>query len=535
MNVPQPGLDSGHAKSAPIFEGQDIPSRLATLARERGDQPFLIWEPRSGRSEQWTYGQFWQQVRRVAAELHARGICPGDRLLLHSDNCPEMIIAWYATATLGAMAVTTNTASTASELAYFASQAGVRAAITQPAYAELITEHAGRLDWIAVTRDNSGEPAQAGSSYGESFDRLLDADPEALPKRQPHPLLAAGIVYTSGTTSRPKAVLHSHANFLWAGHVGARVLGLAAHDRHMAYMPLFHTNSQLWSTAAVLGAGASIVLLPRVTVRGYWDVVVKHGVTHSTMMPLIERAIAADPVPRGHRLKRLNAGRAPKAFAARCGCEAVAAYGMSETVTYTLHTDTARDWPADSIGRPAPGYEMMLVQPDTQEPCGPDEQGELWVRGTRGVQLFLEYYNDPVATANAFTPDGWFRTGDIMRRDEQGQYYFCDRSKDRLKVGGENVSAHEVEVVVSQVPGVAEVAVVGQPEPALGEVPVAFVLRTANASEEDVTVAIHAHCEQALSRFKRPRAVYFLADLPRAALGKIAKQRLRELASAKVS
>jgi crotonobetaine/carnitine-CoA ligase len=174
----------------------------------------------------------------------------------------------------------------------------------------------------------------------------------------------------------------------------------------------------------------------------------------------------------------------------------------------------------------------MIMDPDTLEPVADGEIGELWVRGTRGIQLFLEYFDNPDANAAAFTEDGWLRTGDRVRMGERGNFFYTDRDKDALKVGGENVSAREVEDVIRQVPGLDDLAVVAKSHEMLDMVPVAFVVRGAFAegTDDELGARIIEHCKANLSNFKVPRAVYFLDELPEATLGKVAKNRLRELA-----
>lgn len=513
------------------FNDQDIPWQLEYWAHHRSNQPFLIWEPKSGQDRCWTYAQFWIEVRRIAAGLHARGIVKGDRVLIHSDNCPEMVFSWYACATLGAIAVTTNTASVADELAHAANNAGVRAAITQPRYAALVADSVSPLDWLVVTQENSIEDPNglALAPVGESFDALL-GDPANVPPRVREPLLPASIVYTSGTTSRPKAVLHTHANQLWAGHIGSQILQFGPDDVQFAMMPFFHINAQIWSTAVALGVGGSVVLLPQPTLSRFWDIVVKHGITHMSVLPLIQRTFENAPIPEGHHMKIFQGGIPYYNFAARAGAQAIAAYGMSELVAHTIHTDTARHWPANCIGRPTPGYEIRLVNADTGVDCASHKDGELWVRGIRGVHIFLEYYNNPEANARAFTEDGWFKTGDILRMDDEGIFYYRDRDKDRIKVGGENISASEVETVIAQVLGAAQVAVVARSDPKLDEVVVAFIVRDSDFDEATLRAAVLAHCEIKLSRFKRPRAIHFIDALPLGLLNKVSKVQLRALA-----
>ena len=523
------------------FAGLDIPTQLRIWATQSPAKTCMIWHPFSGVPQRWSYAGFWQSVQELAAGLHRRGIRHGDKVVLHCDNCPEIIHAWYACATLGAVAVTTNTAATPSELAFYVEQAQAVAAITQPCYAHLFKPHSApfvRLQWVLVTGDNSGEPPLAAQSeHGfESFSSLRVADAgvsEFLPLRDPDPLLPAGIVFTSGTTSRPKAVLHSHANYLWAGLMGPANIGFGPDDVACAQLPCFHTNSLLWWIAMALGVGGTFVVVPKLSVSRFWDIVLAHGVTHLSSIKLLTTYLLAhaDAVPAGHKLRVLLTGQVTPDIERRLGVRCLGAWGMSETVTHAIRSDLVRPWPAQTIGRPAPGYEIQLVDADSGEPCAPDQPGELWIRGTRGVQMFLEYFNSPEGNRAAFTDDGWFKTGDVLRVGREGNLYFLDRHKDVIKVGGENVSAAEVEATIRQVNGVDDVAVVGRSDAALESVPVAFVIATRDgASPDDLQARVLAHCREQLSRFKVPRAVYLVEEFPRALLDKVAKNKLRELA-----
>jgi crotonobetaine/carnitine-CoA ligase len=204
---------------------------------------------------------------------------------------------------------------------------------------------------------------------------------------------------------------------------------------------------------------------------------------------------------------------------------------MTEVVSEGIVGDSTMPPANGSMGRPAVEYDVVLVD-DEDRPVEPGKAGHLLIRAQRGIGLFLEYYKDPEATSRAFTPDGFFRTGDIVMRLPDGSLRYWDRFKDMLKVGGENVAASEIERVIGQVEGVVEVAVVAKPHEFLSEVPAAFVLvaRELEAPHADRLIAsVIAACERELADFKRPREVRIVLELPRGVNGKILKRELRQL------
>ncbi len=512
--------------------GQDLSWLVEHWARVRPEHPFLIFEPRSATPRRWSYREFTDAVAEIAAGLQLRGVGKGDKILIHSDNCPEMVISWYACAKIGAVGVTTNTRSAGAEVEYFAAHTRCIGAITQPRYASLIKDHAPGLQWIVVTADNSGDaPTADEAAHGCEAFETLRGDASKLLSRPAEPMLPVGIMFTSGTTSRPKAVVHTHANALWASRQGPINVGMGPDDVYLVYLPFFHVNAQSWSFWTTLGVGGTIVLQPRFSASRFWDVITKYGVTHISLIPFVFKAIGAQPVPE-HKLKVGAFGLVMPVLESWLKLRVPAFWGMTETVTHATRTDLWQTYPDGSMGKPTPGYEYLVVDPETGALCENGETGELWVRGTRGIQLFLEYFDNPEANAKSFTEDGWFMTGDLVRLGIEGNFFYCDRDKDALKVGGENVSAREVEDVCREVGGIADLAVVAQNHEMLDMVPVVFVVKAPGApADETLTEQIIAHCRSRLADFKVPRAVYFLEELPTATLGKIAKNQLREIAN----
>ena len=516
------------------FVGQDIPWLLAHWAEATPDRPFLIWEPRSGETRTWTYREFADDVAKVAAGLHARGVQLGDKVLIHADNCPEAVLAWYGCAHIGAVGVTTNTRSVAAEINYFATHTNCVGAIVQPQYAQVVADAVPDLGWMIVTADDSGiapttEPVHRAH---DAFSSLLEHDLPAAPDRPADAMLPAGILFTSGTTSRPKAVVHTHGNALWAAKTGPGNIDMEEGDVYLIYLPFFHVNAQSWSIWTTLGAGGSVVLQPKFSASKFWDVIIKHSVTHISLIPFVFKAVAPQPIPE-HTVKVGVFGLIMPELDAWLGMRVVAAYGMTETVIHAVRDNKYEKYPRLAMGKPAPGYEMVIVDPDTGELVQEGQIGEIWLRGTRGIQLFLEYYDNDEANAKAFNAEGWLQTGDLVLLGANGNIEYRDRDKDALKVGGENVSAREVEDVVRTVPGVEDAAVVGKSHEMLDQVAVAFVIKAGGAPDDDALAAsILEACRTNLADFKVPRAVYFVDDFPKATLDKVAKNELREMADA---
>jgi carnitine-CoA ligase len=511
--------------------GQDIPWLLEHWAEQKPDHDALVWAPREGDGRRWTYAELLDDVRRVAVGLAVKGIARGDKVLIHSENCPEMVLSWLACATLGAVAVTTNTKSVGAEVTYFAEHTGAVAAITQPQYAAMVAGAAPALKWIAVTDDNSGEaPSAEEAAHGfDSFDSLMGDAADFTP-RTPEPMLPFGIMFTSGTTSRPKAVVHTHANAIWASRTGPRNIDITGDDTYIIFLPFFHVNAQSWSLFSVLGVGATAVLMPKWSQSRFWPMVVEHGVTHTSVMPFVMAALGSPDKPKEHTLRTGVFGLIMPDLDKMFGLDIYAAYGMTETVTHCITGKSAEKLPTRSMGHVTPGYEIAVVNQETGELCAEGETGELWMRGTRGIQLFLEYYDNDEANAKAFE-DGWFKTGDMVKMGAGGNVFYQERDKDLLKVGGENVSAKEVEDLVVSHPAVQSVAVVGKQHEFLSEVAVAFVILAPGDHDRDVVAGeIVTMTSENLASFKVPRAVYFVEEFPTGTLDKILKNKLRDIA-----
>jgi crotonobetaine/carnitine-CoA ligase len=513
------------------FAGLDVPWLLKMRAEVRRDHPFLIWAPFDAPARAWSYGEFHHRVGALAAGLARRGVKPGEFVLIHLENCIEAMLTWFACVELGAIAVTTNTRSAPAEMEYFAGHCGAVAAITQPAYAEIISAHCKGLRWIAVISHDAGVAPAAGQAAprGDSFEALF-ADSADRPRRATDPFAPCSVQYTSGTTSRPKAVLWTHANALWGGKINAAHQDLHAGDVHQTYLPLFHTNALAYSMLASLWVGATCVIQPRFSASRFWSVALQHGCTWTSTIPFCMKALLEHEIPRQHRFRLWGTAVCePPAFAA-FGIKMIGWWGMTETITHGIIGEVDQPNTPMSIGRAAAEYAIRITDDDGR-PTEVGGTGNLLIKGVPGLSLFKEYLNNEKATVESFDEHGYFVTGDRVTLLEHGYIRFGDRAKDMLKVGGENVAASEIEQVIAVVPGVREAAVVAKKHPMLDEVPVVFVIPLAGVDRapKELHDNIMSACRSALADFKVPREIRLVDEMPRSTLEKVAKAELRKM------
>jgi crotonobetaine/carnitine-CoA ligase len=516
------------------FAGLDVPWLLKLRAETRADHPFIVWAPFERPATTLTYRVFRERAGALAAGLARRGVKPGEFVLIHLDNCLEAILAWYACAELGAVAVTTNTRSAGPEVAYFADHCGAVAAITQPAYADLVAANCPAIRWLAVTDNDSGEPAPAVRmpERAERFDALFGESADR-PSRPHDPHWPCSVQYTSGTTARPKAVLWTHANALWGAKVNAAHEDLRPDDIHLVHLPLFHTNALAYSILASLWVGATAVVMPRFSASRFWPTALAHRCTWTSVVPFCTRALMEREIPKQHHFRLWGNAVSEPPTDAVFGVKTIGWWGMTETITHGIVGERHQPNIPMSIGRAAPEYEIRIVN-DDGSPTEVGGTGHLLIRGIPGLSLFKEYLFNAKAMHDSFDEHGYFITGDRVKLLDNGFIRFGDRDKDMLKVGGENVAASEIEQVIMTVAGVREVAVVARKHPMLDEVPAVFVIPQAGVAgaPPDLATNILAACRAALADFKVPREVHLVDDMPRSTLEKIAKAELRKMLEA---
>ncbi len=514
------------------YARMDVGTLIRDRARVWGDKPFLIWEPfEVQNAEIWSWVRFEHDVARLAAGLRARGIRAGDKVLVHMDNCPEALLARFACCWIGAVAVLTNSVLAGPELVHPVEICAARAAVTQPKLAAAIRQHCPQLEWIAVTATDAGDTPAPGTAAApsERFESLFAAEPA--PARLPNPNDPALIMFTTGTTSRPKAVLWTHGNVLWGGQMSAMHQAIRNDDVYLVFLPIYHVVGFSWAFLAAMWAGASVALQPRFSGSRFWPTALKHKCTLTVQVHFTAGVLAKQDIPR-HHFRQFETGIFMPSLARIFGVREVSGWGMTEMVSQPITGDPWCTQADKSIGRPAPGY-GVVIEDDNRNPVQPGETGHLKILGRRGLSIFAEYYGNEKATRNAFDERGLFDPGDRVILHEDGCIEFADRTKDVMKVGGESVSGSEVESAVKSAGGVREAAVVGRDDAAWGEVPIAFVeLDDPSADPIATRERIVDHCRNCLAKFKVPQDVIIVDELPRVGFGKLAKVKIREMAAA---
>jgi fatty-acyl-CoA synthase len=476
------------------------------------DRPALIQDDR-----RLDFAALATEVRRLAALLTRReGIGRGDRVAFLGPNAITQILLVFAAARLGATVVPLNWRLTAPELGHALANAGPRLLLADPAF---MAEAKGAITAAGVAVKPLADDADLA--------RRIQATPDDAPS-----IGAEGdrllIVHTSGTTGRPKGAVLTQRAVLWNALNARAAFDLTAADRVLTALPLFHVGGLNIQTLPALLTGASVHLHGRFDPARTLVTIARERITQFLAVPALMRALIdhgawSDADLSSLRCLGTGSSIVPQAliaaFHAR-GVPVTQVYGCTETapIAITLRAEDAVAH-AGSCGRPAVHCRARVVDAEGRD--APDgTPGEVWVRGPN---VSTGYWNDPDATAEAFT-DGWFRTGDIGYRRADGFWFIVDRLKDVVISGGENIYPAEIEALLDRHPAIAELAVVGAADPRWGEVPVAIAVLRDPAFD---LAALHAALDGRLARFKWPRRLVTREALPRTALGKIAKDRLR--------
>lgn len=485
------------------------------------ERPITVFE-----GETTTYAEMHRCSAALAGGLQARGVQRGDVVALLSYNCPEMLETIFAANHLGAIAMPINWRLAPPEVRYILEHSEARALVCDWALVGLADDAMSGMD---------AEPARVciGGEHGG-----WTATTEVRQEGSPPPRAACApddvhrLMYTSGTTGRPKGVMLTHANLAWKNLAHLVEFGFTRDDLGLACGPLYHVGALDLTTTSLIAAGGTVIIHHSFEPDAVVDEIERSRITTVWLAPAMVNAIMSLPGIEQRDLSSvrviINGGekmpiplieRIQRTFPSAWFADA---YGLTETVSGDTFLD--RDsiiTKLGSVGRPCLHLDLDVWDDDGHS-VGPGEKGEIVLRGPK---VFAGYWRDPQATERAFA-GGWFHTGDVGVRDEDGYLWIVDRLKDMIVSGGENIAGSEVERVLYEHDAVLEAAVVGRPHERWGEVPVAFVVRRpdATATAEDLI----GHCAATLAKFKVPKDVTFIDALPRNPSGKVLKRELRQ-------
>jgi len=481
------------------------------------DAPFLLL-PEGGSI---SYSQLLPRTARLANLLRARGVKPGDRLAVQVEKSADALLVYLAALRAGAVYLPLNPAYTQAEVRYFLGDAEPALFLCRPedeAGMAALCAELGVPSLLTLGAAGEGTLLPAAASQPDAFaDVAREADD------------LAAILYTSGTTGRSKGAMLTHGN-LWSNAETLREYWrFTPADRLLHALPIYHTHGLFVATNTTLAAGSAMIFLPRFSAGELLRLMPQATVLMG--VPTFYSRLLAEPELTRERtagMRLFVSGSAPlsaevhRQFGARTGHAILERYGMTETNMITSNPYDGDRVPG-SVGFPLPGVEVRIADPESGRLLA---QGEVGVIEVRGPNVFSGYWRMPEKTAEEFRPDGFFVTGDLGRIDERGYVHIVGRAKDLIISGGFNVYPAEVEASIDAIAGVAESAVIGIAHPDLGEGVVAVVQASDAALDE---AAIVAALKDELARYKQPKRVLFVPELPRNAMGKIQKKLLREL------
>ena len=489
--------------------------------------------------KRWTYAHINERINRLARALNTLGVEKGDRIGMLEVNCNQYLEAYFAAAKLGAIFVPLNFRAKADELSYMLSNAEAKVLLVGSRYLEMVDDMLPQLPTIKECI--SLNSTSRGKSY---YEDLLDSSSDELMYEIGDEDITI-LMYTAGTTGRPKGVPLTHNGFISYVLDNVEPASPEIEERNLLTVPLYHVAGVQAMLAAVYG-GRTLVMMRQFEVSEWLETVQRERATRAMLVPTMLKRIIDDPGFSNHdltSLKVITYGAAPmpfevikKAIEVMPWVRFINAFGQTETASTIAAlgpedhviegTEEEREKKlkrlTSSIGRPLPDVEVKTVDEDGNV-VPPGEVGEIVVRGPR---VMTGYWGDEEKTSQVITPDGWLRTGDMGWMDDEGYIYLAGRGDDMIIRGGENISPEEVEDVLYSHTKVEEAAVIGIPDPEWGQQPRAIVVlkKDQQATPEEII----EFCRTRLAGFKRPRSVIFVDSLPRNQMGKVVKKELRE-------
>jgi long-chain acyl-CoA synthetase len=487
----------------------NLAANLDATISEHGDRPAIKLDDIT-----LNYAVVDQAVARAAGLLRAAGVQPGDRVGIMLPNVPYFPFLFYGAMRLGAVVVTMNPLLKEREVAFYLSDSGAQMLVAWHQFEDAARSGAedANAETIIVQPGSFEERLGAAEPVPDTAERDDDG--------------TAVILYTSGTTGTPKGAELTHGNLTAAAEIAVGLVDKGADDVTLGALPLFHVFGLTSGLESSVNVGACLTLLPRFDAGKALEMVERDGVTTFLGVPTMYAAILHHEGGEAFDTSSLDlcvSGGAAmpveilRAFEEKFECKILEGYGLSETCGIASFNRPDRERKAGSIGIPVPGVDMKVVDDDGNE-VAQGEVGEIFIRGP---VVMKGYWNRPDATADTLT-DGWLRTGDMARVDEDGYFFIVDRKKELIIRGGFNIYPRELEEVLYEHPAVREAAVVGLPHDSLGEeVGAAVALKPGEQVEPD---EIRAYMKERVAAYKYPRVVWFVDDLPKGPTGKILKR-----------
>lgn len=499
------------------------------LAQKDSEKKVLVFHDCNGRKSEFTYRQFNEEINKTANLLIDLGIKKNDKVAIQLYNCPEFLMCWFGLAKIGAIMVPLNTKYSQEECKDIIERCDIATVVVEEEFLPFYEEGFlnDRIRNILLARNDNDISGTINFTVNQ--------------KKQPTDLKeirhlssddAVEILFTSGTTSKPKGVVLTHCNLLYSGIFTAWQLSIRPDDRFLTIMPAFHVDYQLSALMPVITAGATMISVEKYSARRFWKQVCDYKATITECIPMMIRTMMLKPQQeweRNHCVREvffyltLNEKERTD-FEERFNVRLFTSYGLSESLVGII-TDSPcgpRNFP--SIGKPGLSYEAKIIDEEGNE-LAPNTIGEIYIKGVPGRTLMKEYYNDSVETAKALNNEGWLHTGDKGYVDEAGWFYFVDRKVNMIKRSGENISTTEIENILMSHPKIVEAAVIGVPDPIRDEAVKAFIVL--KDGEDLCTKEILEYCSTHMAEFKVPSFIEIRKDLPRTCTYKVQKKLLQ--------
>lgn len=501
------------------------------LDRNYKNKIALIFHDCNGKVQVFSYSQLNREINRTANLFLDLGIKKGDKVAVQLRNSPEFLMCWFGLAKIGAVLVPLNVEYSRDECDYILSKCGdISTVVVEEDFLPIFADKPKNQGIRKILLARSEKKISGTICFSEEKDK----QPEELMEYRPLNCDdTVEILFTSGTTSKPKGVVITHYNTVFAGEYAAWQLSIRPEDRFLNVMPAYHIDLQMNTIMPCITVGATIILMEKYSASTFWKHICIYQATVTECIPMMIRTLLLQPRQdweQNHCLRTIYfylilTDEEKRNFEERFKVRLQNSYGSTEVLVGVIGDppNGERKWP--SVGKAGLCYEAKIVDDDGKD-MPFNEVGEICIKGIPGKTIMKEYYDDKAATEKAIQSGGWFHTGDKGYVDEDGWFYFVDRKENLIKRSGENISSTEIEKILESHPKIAEAAVIGIPDPIRDQAVKAFVRLEEG---ENLTITeILEYCQKQMAKFKVPSYVEIVNTFPRTGTGKIQKNLLNK-------